>query len=106
MGREPAEGRAHEQRQDEVFLGQALLFFLQSVRASGDLRLIADAVDTGQFRLAEDHQVVGQTQKVRLHGFGSGGTRPCLGLTQLVLNLKAAMEMLAQRHKGEKTRGF
>jgi hypothetical protein len=30
--------RAHEQRQDEVFLGQALLFFLQSVRASGDLR--------------------------------------------------------------------
>jgi hypothetical protein len=34
---------------------------------------------------------------VRLHGFGSGGTRPCLGLTQLVLEfVKGLFDLPAQ----------
>jgi hypothetical protein len=40
-------------------------------------------------------------------GFGyASALRPLLLPLPLPLNLKAAMEMLAQRHKGAKTRGF
>ena len=66
-------------------LGEALLFFGQPLRAPVDLRLITHAMHAGQLRLAQDHEVVGQTKEVRLHGFGLGGTRPGFGLTQLVL---------------------
>ena len=54
-------------------------------------------MDAGQLRLAEDHEVVRQTQEVRLHGFGVGRARPSLGLPQLVLQfVKGLFDLPAQ----------
>jgi hypothetical protein len=55
-----------------VFPGQTLFCLLRPFGAPGQFRFVAHAVDPGQLGFAEDHQVVGQTQEVRLDGFGVG----------------------------------
>ena len=93
---EPLES-SREQRQGHVFFSQALLLVGQALAAPGQFRDIAHAVHAGELAFAENHQVVRQTQEVRLHGLGVGRTRPGLGFAQLVFEfVKGLFDLPAQ----------